>query len=453
MRRAMHRDAVVVREKKASLKRQEEQTRKIVFFKHAMSPDQDRLTETELREICELWLERHDLDETDEQTDNSRDVHGRKKLSGMQALALEGLKKRENSEWRGAGIEVPDLRAADLGRGLQRDKGNRHDAHSTGGKTVMGAKPSGASFLSASSIVIALFVAVCLNLICILTPVLRPFYLAYFIYCWLDKTPWRGGRSDIPFVTWLDQMVGIPKCLEYFPLRLVKDTKDQFKTGAHLFAIHPHGVLGMSHSLLFTSPSSNFAQLFPGLSFRLCTLNLNFLAPFIREPLLARGFISCDKDSISHVLKKGPGHAVGLVVGGAKESLFAGPGRNTLVLAKRKGFVKLAIQNGANLVPVYSFGEQRTFSILTGFERIQRRISKLVSFAPVLFYGRWGLPIPYSVPINSVVGDPIPCEQNDNPSQEMIDDMHALYCERLKALFDKYKDQYDPDRVEELTFI
>lgn len=75
-----------------------------------MSPDQDRLTETELREICELWLERHDLDETDEQTDNSRDVHGRKKLSGMQALALEGLKKRENSEWRGAGIEVPDLR-------------------------------------------------------------------------------------------------------------------------------------------------------------------------------------------------------------------------------------------------------------------------------------------------------------------------------------------------------
>lgn len=55
--------------------------------------------------------------------------------------------------------------------------------------------------------------------------------------------------------------------------------------------------------------------------------------------------------------------------------------------------------------------------------------------------------------VQKVVGDPIPCEQNDNPSQEMIDDMHALYCERLKALFDKYKDQYDPDRVEELTFI
>lgn len=61
----------------------------------------------------------------------------------------------------------------------------------------MGAKPSGASFLSASSIVIALFVAVCLNLICILTPVLRPFYLAYFIYCWLDKTPWRVWQFDL----------------------------------------------------------------------------------------------------------------------------------------------------------------------------------------------------------------------------------------------------------------
>ncbi len=46
--------------------------------------------------------------------------------------------------------------------------------------------------------------------------------------------------------------------------------------------------------------------------------------------------------------------------GGATEALYASPGRNTVVLKKRLGFVKLAIQKGAYLVPVYAFGENNT---------------------------------------------------------------------------------------------
>jgi 2-acylglycerol O-acyltransferase 2 len=54
-----------------------------------------------------------------------------------------------------------------------------------------------------------------------------------------------------------------------------------------------------------------------------------------------RGFISADKSSISHVLAKGTGHAVGLVVGGAKEAIYAKPGHHRLVLKSRKGFIKM----------------------------------------------------------------------------------------------------------------
>lgn len=49
--------------------------------------------------------------------------------------------------------------------------------------------------------------------------------------------------------------------------------------------------------------------------------------------------------------------AVVIVPGGAAEALHARPGNFTLVLKNRKGFVRLALQHGADLVPAYSFGE------------------------------------------------------------------------------------------------
>jgi 2-acylglycerol O-acyltransferase 2 len=53
----------------------------------------------------------------------------------------------------------------------------------------------------------------------------------------------------------------------------------------------------------------------------------------------------------------GPGSTITIVVGGAAESLSAHPGTADLTLKRRKGFIKLAIRQGADLVPVFSFGE------------------------------------------------------------------------------------------------
>lgn len=53
----------------------------------------------------------------------------------------------------------------------------------------------------------------------------------------------------------------------------------------------------------------------------------------------------------------GPGSALTIVVGGAAESLSAHPGTADLTLKRRMGFIKLAMRSGADLVPVFSFGE------------------------------------------------------------------------------------------------
>ena len=51
------------------------------------------------------------------------------------------------------------------------------------------------------------------------------------------------------------------------------------------------------------------------------------------------------------------GRAIVLVLGGAAESLNAHPGRLELVLRSRKGFVRIALQTGASLVPCLGYGE------------------------------------------------------------------------------------------------
>ena len=54
--------------------------------------------------------------------------------------------------------------------------------------------------------------------------------------------------------------------------------------------------------------------------------------------LLRQGIVDVSAASITHTLtRRGPGASIMVIVGGAKESLHARPGTNTLVLAARKG--------------------------------------------------------------------------------------------------------------------
>ncbi|KAK0483123.1 diacylglycerol acyltransferase-domain-containing protein [Armillaria luteobubalina] len=74
------------------------------------------------------------------------------------------------------------------------------------------------------------------------------------------------------------------------------------------------------------------------------------------------GMGSVSKRSRGNILQSGPGQSITVVIGGATESLSAHPGTADLTLRKRLGFIKIAIQEGADLVPVFSFGENDIFS-------------------------------------------------------------------------------------------
>jgi 2-acylglycerol O-acyltransferase 2 len=156
------------------------------------------------------------------------------------------------------------------------------------------------------------------------------------------------------------------------------------------------------------------------------------------------------------------GRAITIVIGGARESLDAQPYSLRLVLKRRKGFVKMAIRTGADLVPVLAFGENDLFDQLEPGEhpkihKFQLLVKKLLGFTIPLFHARGifnydvGL-MPYRRPLNIVVGRPIKVMQNLKPEQEEIDRVHEEYVQELERIWHTWKDDFSPDRKEELQF-
>lgn len=187
-----------------------------------------------------------------------------------------------------------------------------------------------------------------------------------------------------------------------------------------------------------------------GIPYRFLTVTFNFLVPIWREILLGMGFVSASKESAVSCLKKGL--SVAVVVGGALESLDAKPGTADLTLARRKGFIKLALEQGANLVPVYNFGESELFEQVPNpkgskLRAIQEKFIHWIGWTLPAFYGRGifnydcGI-LPRRVPLVTVFGSPVPVEKVENPTPQQVDALHSKYINALRELYDRYKDGY-----------
>ncbi|XP_055429570.1 2-acylglycerol O-acyltransferase 1 isoform X2 [Bubalus kerabau] len=195
-------------------------------------------------------------------------------------------------------------------------------------------------------------------------------------------------------------------------LELIK-TWDLDPSHNYIFGFHPHGVLVVGAFGNFCTNYSAFKELFPGFTSYLHVLPYWFRCPLFREYLMSSGPVSVSKKSVSHVLsKEGGGNISVIVLGGAEESLDAHPGKFTLFIRQRKGFVKIALTHGAYLVPVFSFGENELFKQVSNPEgswlrNVQEKLQKIMGFALPLFHARgifqynFGL-IPYRKPIHTV---------------------------------------------------
>ncbi|KZF26877.1 DAGAT-domain-containing protein [Xylona heveae TC161] len=254
----------------------------------------------------------------------------------------------------------------------------------------------------------------------------------------------------------------------YFPARLHR-SEELPPTRKYIFGFHPHGILSHGAFAAFGTEALGFSQLFPGITNSLLTLDSNFRLPVYRNYLLAMGLASVSRESCQNILSKGGpngegmGRAITIVVGGARESLDAQPHSLRLVLKRRKGFVKLAIRQGADLVPVLSFGENDIYNQLQPNEhpsvfKVQLLIKKLLGFTIPLFHARgvfnydFGM-MPYRRPLNIVVGRAIKVTQQSKPEDAYVDQIHEMYVMELERLWEDWKDVFAKNRTAELEIV
>ncbi|KAL6920187.1 hypothetical protein ACHAPO_000953 [Fusarium lateritium] len=299
-------------------------------------------------------------------------------------------------------------------------------------------------------------------------PLAWPIIIPYLIHLALSTTGTNGNltyRSE-----WVRNMKLWKLFAGYFPMKLHK-THDLPTDRKYIFGYHPHGIISHGAFAAFGTNALGFRELFPGITNTLLTLDSNFRLPFYRDYIMLLGLQSVSKESIWNLLSKGgpkndgQGRAVTIVVGGARESLEAQPGSLRLILKSRKGFVKMALRTGADLVPVIGFGENDLYDQLSPkthpiVHRIQMILLKVFKFTVPALHGRGVLNydvglMPYRRPVNIVMGRPIRVDKahGPQPSQKDIDELHERYVQEVENLWETYKDQFSAERKTEMEII
>lgn len=257
---------------------------------------------------------------------------------------------------------------------------------------------------------------------------------------------------------------------------VTKKVETSVRTGPrYIFGYHPHGILAMGVTGGFATEGAHFSKMFPGIRCLVTTLINQFQLPFYRDYLLGLGVTSVTRANLNRVIQHDS--SVVIVVGGALESLYSRPGLNTLVLNKRRGFIKLALtmcghsdtecpddDNDMALVPVYGFGENNVYDVYYTNDEIdaekegwlkralrawQLWLKRIGGFTLPIVVSRgifnydFGL-LPFRRPIDVVFGRPITVkrlvEKDENGqygdvTDAEIDHYHRLYVEELQRLF------------------
>ncbi|CCH60000.1 hypothetical protein TBLA_0C01870 [Henningerozyma blattae CBS 6284] len=308
-----------------------------------------------------------------------------------------------------------------------------------------------------------------LSIYLLLHPRFYFFIIPYGLYYFNDRTPANGNVVKRYSMKMRSLPIWNYYC-NYFPLSLKKTTdlqptfteiQDpvtkttiQSKTGpTYLFGYHPHGVGSLGAFGAFATEGCQYSEKFPGIPMSLMTLVNQFVIPFHRDYLLSLGITSVSKKNVLKTLRNN--QSICIVIGGARESLVPFNEKTAdIILDRRRGFIKLAIQTGnVALVPVFAFGETKAYKLVDTktkpiIHKLQLWFKSTFGFTIPLFYARgffnydFGL-LPFRTPIAVVVGQPVLVkEKYEVPPEELINKYHEIYETQLKKLYYENRKQY-----------
>jgi hypothetical protein len=238
----------------------------------------------------------------------------------------------------------------------------------------------------------------------------------------------------------LIESVGVENVAVAYVDESLIDPKKQYLCG-----LHPHGALCLGalswgcKTLNGDPPANRFS----------CVADVLLQLPIIGTLLSMGGGRSVAGTNVEKLLRSG--ESVAIWPGGIFEQLSTSHLKEVVYFQPNKGFIRVAIKFGIDLVPTYVFGENQIFKMFedggkpktTGYYVAPFPGIDFAEFARTLSTRKKDIAV--------VIGEPIQVAKNETPTDEEVDKVFDQYIVGLEKAFYTFRDEYLPKEVGDRT--
>jgi hypothetical protein len=203
----------------------------------------------------------------------------------------------------------------------------------------------------------------------------------------------------------------------------------------------PHGVIVHFWTLLLNELKLTKAPIILGARFL-------YQIPIVRELFLLTS-IEGNLENVEQIFQHGRSCVV--VPGGVPEMIKTKPGNTIIVNCHNKGFIKIALQHGVSIVPIFAFGENNEWEQLQIPSKISMMIQKVTGgMYPVIPWGSWGPLLPKQIPIVQCIGKPVEMPKIFKPTKQQVTYYHERFYKSVSDLIRSTQKQagYSNTKVE-----
>ena len=204
----------------------------------------------------------------------------------------------------------------------------------------------------------------------------------------------------------------------------------------YIFLEFPHAIFPMGQVL----SASVVRTAFPDDIVMGVAADVVFWFPIFRHVLAWTGVRGASRKNIQSILNEGCQCTV--LPGGIAEIFLCNQETEDIYFSKRKQIIKLALQEGAHIIPGYFYGNSMLFNSYgakSGENSWMSWLSRKLRASIVFYYGRHYLPVPIRHPLKMVIGEVVKVEKVQNPSDKEIDDLHYHVMKVVKSMFEDHK--------------